>query len=303
MPYEIGEADNYVDLMDKLRLFAVGIGWIEKRWNNDGVNAELILCGPGLSNKDEIYIGTKSIIDTNIGFYNWQLNGYLSYNATATWDKQPGAISSQVPELVLCNDKMKYWFVGNGRRLVGIIKCINYYESFYLGLLTSYIPPGIYPYPLIIGGSLAPHYSGNHQYGNTTSEHAHWICPGQAYSSNNVDNRPSYHTSCRFRDSTGNWRSACNIQSNGNKSASYVNIYPTLYGASIRHNLDGTIPVFQAVLYDGQPNVYGEFEGCFGVSGVGLSPEDVIIIDGIQYLVVYNVWRSGDSDFWALRLD
>jgi hypothetical protein len=72
--------------------------------------------------------------------------------------------------------------------------------------------------------------------------------------------------------------------------------------SDVRPNLDGSYPIFPIVLADVTPNVYGELDGVFDVTGFSNSAENTITIGGIKHLVVQNIFRNTKSDFFAVRL-
>lgn len=57
-----------------------------------------------------------------------------------------------------------------------------------------------------------------------------------------------------------------------------------------------------AVLTDTTPNVYGELDGVFHVTGFNNAVENTISIGGVTYLVVQNVNNTQFWDYYALRL-
>jgi hypothetical protein len=56
------------------------------------------------------------------------------------------------------------------------------------------------------------------------------------------------------------------------------------------------------VLCDNLPNVYGELAGVKAVTGFSQSAENTVTIGGIKYLVVPDVFRNAQRDFFAVRL-
>ena len=43
-------------------------------------------------------------------------------------------------------------------------------------------------------------------------------------------------------------------------------------------------------------------DGCYAVPGFNNTAENIISINGIDHLVVQEVFRTGYSDYWALKL-
>lgn len=46
----------------------------------------------------------------------------------------------------------------------------------------------------------------------------------------------------------------------------------------------------------------GELDGMYSVPGYGNSVENIITANGVDHLVVQDVYRTGYSDYWALKL-
>ena len=46
----------------------------------------------------------------------------------------------------------------------------------------------------------------------------------------------------------------------------------------------------------------GEMEGCYCVPGYANAVENIINVGGVDHLVVQDVFRTGYSDYWALKL-
>jgi hypothetical protein len=56
------------------------------------------------------------------------------------------------------------------------------------------------------------------------------------------------------------------------------------------------------VICDGTPNVYGELDGVKAITGFSQGSENTVTVDGIEYLVIQNVFRNTTSDFFAVQL-
>lgn len=92
MAYETGSATTTLDLLDKLRLFAVANGWTVNRNVAAGSGREVCL------SKGTSFFNFRAYNNENITIngsgaanrYGIALNGSDSYSAGATWDRQPG---------------------------------------------------------------------------------------------------------------------------------------------------------------------------------------------------------------------
>jgi hypothetical protein len=324
MSYEIGTANGYVDLLDKLKIFVTSeIKMGSEKWavqiynqNYDGQgNAELILKGPGTAGDDEIFVGLRTYHNATEGFYNWCCNGYTGYDADLTFFTQPGSIHSDItlcPQLLLSNSTMKYWFVANGRRICGCVRISTIYVPFYFGFVLPYGTPNTLPYPLVIGGST---------YHQTNLAYLKW-------SSTNVSHRGYMDP---YSDAgTVNARSSLKLFhgswiSFGNVSGSLIdqvymnnNVWPGIYANSTfagdspnllmwycESNIDGSYSMFPLILVASltNKNIFGEFQGVFAVFGDGIVSEDVITYDGKTYLVFQNCYHIGAHNYWALLLE
>lgn len=297
MAVEIGTATNYSDLLDKLITFATANGWTEIENTSDKV----VLQGEG-SGSDEIFVAIQKYANVGADSYGWRLNGYTAYQSGYTFYNQPGAFSTTaiggVGSIAMpgWNSSTPYWFVVSGRRIIVIAKVSTTYQACYLGFYLPYASPNQYPYPLAIGGSFI---------GNNTQTEPRWSGTGNQAS--------SFWTwlhsaagSMFVRMPGGFWYSAPNSIS-GNEP---TGIYP-YNQANIgyrRQALDDSAVLTPCEIqqYSSVPSVYhnrlGEIDGVFHVAGFGVSAEDVVTVDGDDYLIVPNVYRSGSADYAAIKL-
>ena len=56
------------------------------------------------------------------------------------------------------------------------------------------------------------------------------------------------------------------------------------------------------MLTDVTPNVYGELDGVYAVTGFSQGAENTVTINGIAHLVVQNVFQNTKSQFFVVRL-
>jgi hypothetical protein len=61
-------------------------------------------------------------------------------------------------------------------------------------------------------------------------------------------------------------------------------------------------PLLPVTLNDSTPNIYGELDGIYFVSGFNNAVENTITIGGDTYLVVQDVWRTSHIDYYAMKL-
>jgi hypothetical protein len=266
--------------------------------------SEMIWQAPGNGGLDQIIVGAKIFSNVGTDYYDWRLGGFSAYNSAAAFNAQPGYVggASQAnpsPILTLWDSSIPYWFIANGRRVIIVAKVSTVYVTAYLGFMASYMAPGSFPYPLIVGGNLAFQTEPG-----TTDPSWRWSYTGAA-----MRNFPipiagvmsaAYASSLRLRLASGTWQG---FDTSSTESV-FGQAWPFAYIASNdwRPNLDGSYPLLPVVLFDSTPNIYGELDGVHATSGFSQGSEDTITVGGIPYLVVQNVFRNTKADFFAVRL-
>lgn len=284
--------------------FAVTPPWISRRRVS---GSEMIWEAPGNGGLDAIIVGAKTFFDVGTDYYNWRLGGFTAYNSGSPFNQQPGypGGSSQAvpsPVFTLWNSTIPFWFVANGRRVIIIAKVSTVYVAAYLGLLSPYMAPGSFPYPLVVGGNLAFQSaepgvtSPNWRWSYTGTEMRNFALPCSIAIAVNSS------SSLLLRLPSGTWRGfdLSNVEQSIGQVWPGAYVDPTAY--DWRPNLDGGYPLLPIVLHDNTPNIYGEFDGVLATSGFSQGSENTITVDGIAHLVVQNVFRNTKADFFAVRL-
>jgi hypothetical protein len=306
--------------------------WVEDRWVA-GPPAELIMHGPG-AGADAIYVGVTTYFDAGADYYNWKLQGFTGYQPAMAFGAQPGAILDRTPHVPLWQNAIPYWFMVSARRLLVVAKVSTVYEACYLGFLQPYATPNQYPYPLLIGGSLAflgaepAATSTAWRWSATPIEHRLPFEPG---TQSNITSLEDQMCAVRLRNPAGAWRGFASLVSSAYIAGTLTggnpaNAPPTAANTTLRGNLiwpgcskttgfnvrqamDGS-PILQPIVLcssDEAPNpdgvsLIGELEGCYALSGAGVATEDIVQIGGVDHLVVPNVFRTTRYDFFAVRL-
>jgi hypothetical protein len=281
--------------------FAVAPPWTTNRYVT---NSEMIVTAPGDGGLDQILVGAKIFFNVGADYYNWRLGGFMAFDSALAFNQQAGYVggpsqSAPSPVLPLWNSTIPFWFVASGRRVIVIAKVSTVYVSCYLGLLNPYMSPGAFPYPLIVGGSLAFQ-------AEPASTDTSWRW---SYTGNEIlaFPRPKVFTltadsdsTLRLRLPTGIWRGF----STSNAETVRGKVWPWAWVAAWdwRPNLDGGYSLLPVVISDLSPNVFGELAGVRAVTGFSQSAENTVTVAGIKYLVVPNVFRSTQSDFFAFQL-
>lgn len=277
MAYEISYTDNTSDLahcsfVDKIKTLATANGWVLERDVSSSGYREIILKGEGLSGTEEIFVGFKTYQSIPGDYYNILVGTFIGYVSGNTFETQPGAY---ITSICAHNLRIDYWLVCNAQRIAACLKVgTPIYETFYAGKFFQYGRPTQYPYPVVSGGSF---------FGQ------------QAI-------RYSDTTRAAFFTNTG--QTKLGLRNN----AGWVNpkVYPIeSTGVSVTHQLrdtNGNYPLIPSELYDTN-GVYGVLDGIYYVSGFNNVVENTVVISGVTYLVVQNIWRTGFADYIALRLD
>ena len=315
MAWTINTATDFQHLLEQLKNFATGsCGWTVDEWDtayDTGSEYKLIMHGPG-SGADEIYVGARTYRSVGLDYYNWSLQGFTGYSALNDFDDQAGAISNTLkPGVKLWDSSIPYWFVGNGRRIMGVAKVSNTYQAFYLGWFLPYGLPTEFTYPLTVGGSYSGRdltnagrfsqsdYSGNYPdgYYNESS---------QASSMHVLTNDWNRFGGVEVTRCCWPWMSqdAGDTKSSEGSASNYRNENGFWY--RLQKNFDGSYPMFPATLTYIDPfvSILGELEGVMAVPGWGLAPEDVISHDGDTYIVFPTSLDSPENwEFFAMKME
>ncbi|MGK4362102.1 hypothetical protein ACSMFQ_21780 [Ectopseudomonas chengduensis] len=284
MPHQIGFVDNsggvlaHYKMLEVLRDFASANGWTVLRYDTAPANRELILRGAGYTGEEEIFVGFRTYQDASADYYNLLAGVFTGYVAGNTFDTQPGARLSGVPAH---NNRIDYWLTLNPQRIALAMKVgTPVYESAYVGKCLPYGRPSQYPYPVVCGGMLT----------------------GAAATRFSDTGHSGY-----FK---GN-RPAMGLRSNDNWLQPHCypwgNSYIAGTGASgANTNLRDTGGVYHLLpveLHDNSANLWGALDGVFYISGFDNAVENTLTVEGVDYVVIQDVWRTGHTDYYALRMD
>ncbi|MNK66237.1 hypothetical protein D3C87_855530 [compost metagenome] len=327
MAYQTGVASDHIDLWDKLKAFlttdpalvAAGQNW-SVAWeaaSGAAFPTDIVLKGPGMAGDDEVFIGLRRVDAPQLQSFFIRMVGMTGVLPGGVAYNNHVNVSDNVV-MFLDQNPMKYWFVANGRRFVVVVKVSTVYETLYGGLFLPYADPTQYPYPLMVGGSAGASFDENYNWTNTQFSHSQFITP-----QTNASTPPNDRGSLYFLDPSAQWVAADNkdrtssIQSSAgvapyhwlgglgtHLSASNNVGYPTLLDRTLGC-LGGSFALQPVTLVQRQPTdqTYGVFHGVYQVSGNGNPAENIIEMDGVDHLVVQNVWRTTPNSYWALALE
>jgi hypothetical protein len=289
--------------------FAVCPPWTSLR-RTSGV--EMIWQAPGNGGADEIIVGAQIFSNVTGDYWNWRLGGFSAFDSALTFQNQPGYVggpgqSKCSPILPLWNSTIPYWFIANGRRVIVVAQVSTVFTVAYLGFMSSYQSPGAFPYPLVVGGSLAFHGGLISNEPVATSTNFRWSYAGDEMRAFPICDPNTMGTDSdsplRLLQSNGNWRGFCMAAGEAafGKVWPYSGVTPAAW--DWRPNLDGSYPLLPIVLHDNTPNVYGELEGVKAITGFSQGATNLITdAAGVSYLVMQNVFRNTKADFFAVRL-
>ena len=302
MAVETGTATDYLDLLDKLKVFlttnadlvAASQEWVCNR--DDGT--DMLFQGPGLSTTEEIFIGFRPYDDEAADVYSWDVCSFLGYTPSVSFDVQPGRVVTRDAFLPLWDSSIPYWFIANGQRVIVIAKVNTTYQSCYLGKFNAYATPNQYPYPVFWGGMTN---NGAYKYSLVVTsmqffpmgygQSTYLFTPeGGIIGSNNNIAAPT-----EAQLTVSPFASTYAIGHQLAKLAPFDNGDVTLIPAIIQRGLSSADSSYLAL--------YGEFDGVFFVQGQGQSSETVITIDAVDYMVVQNGARTDVNSFMAIRME
>lgn len=276
-----GTATDYLDLIDKIQAFlstdatlvAAGQEWEVMDYGGEVVATELYLRGQGLAGADNIYVGLRAYENAASDWFNIACRPFLGWLASATWDTQPGA----GPErgVTAWDQAIDYWIAADGRRFIVGFRVSTVDQILHCGLLTPYATPLQYPLPLLVAGTMTA--ANEFRWSSEDSNHRLFTHGGSDLL------RPLRFTEGTYLDDLDTW--------------------PHSLSMPFRETYGSHYPVLPIVLSrSGGEAVMGEVEGLFQVPGFSNASGNTFTIDGDNYIVFQNVFRSGDNDYLAMRL-
>lgn len=308
MAIEQNTATDYLDLLNRLRIFLTGLGanpWTVTRNTLGGTigapTGELMFRAPGLGGTDQIFVGIQPFANVTADYYDWRLAGYTGFDNSLSFSAQPGTMNNVF--LTLWNAPIPYTFIANGRRVIILAKISTFQMIAYMGFINQYASPAQYPYPLAICGNMA---HGQEPALNLTDWR--WSTPDNRNHnfphSNRVNNFgiDANSRQLRLRSPAGVWLS---LQAGDNGNYGDYNVWPYTGGMSnLQQNLGPTAqsPILPIIMSDSTPEVYGEFDGVAATSGQNIGAEDLLTVGADNWIVVQDVFRTTRDRYCCLRL-
>lgn len=326
MAYVNGTATSNIDLWDELIAFLttdstlVGAGedW-EVVWSVDS-GKTVVLCGPGTSGDETIYIGLQRTdsIDTDSNYITFF--GMTGVNLLAT--SMSGHVNvSQGVRIWLDAGAMRYWIVGSGRRFMLAVNISTIYQIAYAGLFLPYALPTAYPYPLFVGGCASLSTKTTCWRSSSDYHAAFPQAPADTALINGVYNAYMLAPDAMWLGAAGD--TAANVCIGPNRytvtDADGSDLFRLETNVNVGGDQTGYLPLQQRVMR-GYGDVYaldpftliqttpdaqhhGILDGLMSCSGVGNAAENVIEVGSTDYLVLQNVFRTSSLDYMAMKLE
>ncbi len=292
MAYIASSASNFQDLIDKVKVNLTSNGWVNLQDSVVSSSRELYF----KNSITNVIIGFKEVSNST-DYFNLLLNSCNSYSNSLDFFNQIGSIphfpnntassGNAMPVLSLINTPMNYWAFIDNDRLILVVKCNTSYNSCYLGRFEQLGSPNQYPKPIFIGGNAT----------NSTMLNSSTASTNECFCFENSEKKNN--GGARFRKYDGTWLSLANGSSN--LEDTFGAIYPTYQlGILNSYTTDLTYDVEPLILYT-DTSAAGELKNIFWLNGRGLSAESEIIIDGENYIIFPNIFRTTNKDFYCIK--
>lgn len=267
--------------------------------------ATLSVEGAGDGATQRVYLNFNTTFDVGNNFYTWRPYGATSYDSALSFPSQTNA----TPEvhLLLTNSSLEYWFYGNSRRVIAIVRSGSNYMSMYAGFFLPFALPSEHAFPMYVGAS-----------------YPSAALPGVSNARNSSIADPGTGTANYMRRSALAYRQLKNHSSSGNDIAPETGqrafIWPaktsnsstsstgdiTLWNnggfASLKNNANDESPIVQATIMDtieGAP--IGALEGVFSTTGFARSAEQTLTRGGRTFRLFPRAFRTNPGDFFAVE--
>lgn len=292
------------------------LGWsvLKNTTSSFTTDGEVYLQGVGLAGAEEIHVNIKAKSDGANDKYYWLLQGATDFDTGLDFGQQLGAIpSGQGPPLIwLDSGSIDYAIAANAQRFIVLAQIGGSQQVCYCGFLDRLIQPGVYPYPLFIGGT---HFDETESVADNANEHtnflADFVSSADQKSSGHVYLPGAIWARLRLYDDVPLNRA----------EASFV-VYPngtqrtpgTAYGIvpspSGKYPLATSVVMVHAKTFSteetgssdrlvGDLSPVGTLDGIAFTTGFGLTSDD--LINNKRWRAFQNTFRNGRLDFAAMR--
>ena len=218
------------------------------------------------------FVGYKEITNGST-YYNWELQGFTGFITANDFDAQPGYEAGIYN--VQTDGSFDILIIENARRFIVIPIIGSVYAHIYLGWILPTATPSQWDYPLYKGGD--SNLETTLIASTSTAHQAWWKTPimGDIYNNAVWDENSD--------------------------------IWP--YDLYTIHKTDSDEfalhPITIINKTSGERVIYGEADGCFYVDGDGgaATVSDSVVSNEEYFLIVQDVFRVGDSNLMALKLE
>lgn len=323
MAFKTGQAANPTDLYNKLTAFlttdpdltAAGQNWTQVWTGPAAAPTDRVLRGPGLSGQDQVYVGMRLTQRPASDAYFIEFTGMTGIiDNSATYRDHVNEMPNYL-RLFTDAGAVTYWFIANGRRFIVVLKISTVFESVYCGLFLPYADPSSYPYPMYMGASSGPADQPGSALNWRTVSDRHRSYPWGYY---DLDGNGMCDSTGWVMSPAGVWQRNAN---NGNTTPVITgpeNTQGTYFeGQNSDHSLgsyqlmnrliegyggDRLLIPLTLIQTDPTDETYGILDGVYRVQGVANATENIITADGIDHMVVQDVFRTDFSNFYAVAL-
>lgn len=316
MSVQTGTASGHNDLLMQLHDFLVNtVGWTEMAYTPGGSPVadtdavSMVLRAPGATAGNEFFLYLDSFANTGNGYYGWRMRGAAGYDSGALIGSQ--LLISPEAYFNTWNSTIKYWFYGNGRRVIVVAKVNTSYVSMYAGLFLPFALPSQYAKPFVIIGNYPT--LDNYNVNNTRNRFIVDPGIGNAYfllrdqsgwsSIQNHDNgttdvafisQPNAimwpHRSLRFTNSFDGLTSTVSWSMNGLRR--------------LRAPLTGQMPQFIThIITNVGKQAAGALDGVYSIPGSGRTSEQLQTFGSParNFRVFQNVFRTTERDYMSIE--
>lgn len=324
---ETGTVTDQQDLMLALKTFAELKGWTTHRYDNVSADHELIMESP-----NGAFVGYKEVKNAIEDVYNWELQGYTSYNAGLGFHEQQGSLpyygflgstsrDQYASEISLTNQPMTYWFNLFGDKIMIVAKIGSIYVSSYSGFIKRAASPLQYPYPMYIGGNS---YGGSDGSNSVKQDNLMRFSDANNFNSNFifgvgdalVTSSQQFNSRCRNYISlpSGDWleivgTGGTGFSNNPKAGFTFGNGYNRETALSLEKNFRDEYDIKSVIICSKLetnvtfPDILGEYFSCGVVAGSSILPEDVMSVGSDDYLAFPDVFRNQTYDFFVMKIE
>ena len=271
------EQNAHFNLLSYLKTVLEAAGGVTQRHDLSTENHELIIMLNGYGAADTIYIGFRCYQSVTSDYYNMTVATMKGYASGNDFFNQPGIVYNS---FCCHNLQIDYWLSVNAARINGCLKVgTPVYEHFGVGNFLPFAPPNQFPQSLFNCAMLveapATRYS-------DTSHSMGWRGGVNQFAIHKND---------------GNWYFG------GTKTGTTTQrIYCLRPFTSTGRPTGVTYAVLPIYIYDTGKNIYGELDGIYHITGFDNVVENTLVINGENYVVMQDVYRTGFDDYIAMKL-